>query len=213
MNRWDGEKGGRGGAQTPSGWNRAWETSAGEGYKDTWACDDSDKSPRRQNKARLPQICFQCSSVGERDDGWTGTERNASVSKLLTIIKTFSLSLYLLPSFFSSHLRSHCLHPISFHFSLPWFVSRALSCVLLPNNKHLHERDWLLRFFRSRAHFWGKMLEDIFCCCLSCWIHSLLFLPPLEKMWCLLLSSLLSSPRLSTSSKSSIVPSCPLRNL
>lgn len=62
--------------------------SAGEGCRDTWACDDSDKSPRRQNKARLPQICFQCSSVGELDDGWTGAGRNTSVSKLLTIIKT-----------------------------------------------------------------------------------------------------------------------------
>lgn len=62
--------------------------SVGDGCRDTWACDDSDKSPRRQSKARLPQICFQCSSVGELDDGWTGAEHNTSVSELLTIIKT-----------------------------------------------------------------------------------------------------------------------------
>lgn len=114
MNRRDGKKEGEE-RQNPSGWNWAWEMSVGEGYRDTWACDDSDKSPRRQNKARLPQICFQCSSVGELDDGWTGTGRNASVSKLLTIIKTCSFPFYSLP-FFSSHLQSPCLQPISFHF-------------------------------------------------------------------------------------------------
>lgn len=34
---------------------------------------------------------------------------------------------------FFSHLRSHCLQPISFNFNLPWFVSCTLSCVCLPN--------------------------------------------------------------------------------
>lgn len=104
--------------------------SVGEGYRDTWACDDSDKSPRRQNKARLRQICFQRSSVGVLDDGWTGAGRNTSVSKLLTIIKTCSFSFHSLP-FYSSHLQSHCLQPIS-SFNLP-SVCVFLHCSMCPS--------------------------------------------------------------------------------
>lgn len=109
------KKGRRREAEIPSGCNWAWETSVGEGYRDTWACDDSDKSPRRQNKARLPQICFQCSSVGELDDGWTGTGRNASMSKLLTIIKTCFFPFHSLPSFAAtcSHAACNPFHLIS----------------------------------------------------------------------------------------------------
>lgn len=120
--------------------------SVGKRYRDTWACDDSDKSPRRQNKARLPQICFQCSSVGELDDGWTGTGRNASVSKLLTIIKTCSFSFpFAFPFFLPSiPLQSCCLQPISFHFKLPSFVSYACSMCFSTNLQHLGYWSWYI---------------------------------------------------------------------
>lgn len=155
MNRRDEEKEGEERQRFPAG-NWAWETSVGEEYRDTWACDDSDKSPRRQNKAQLPQICFQCSSVGELDDGWTGTGRNASVSKLLTIIKTCSFSFHSLP-FFCHHLRSRCLQPISFHFSLAFFVSCALSCVLLCITLHLFGYHSLYIFMLAFKYMASRM--------------------------------------------------------
>lgn len=73
--------------------------SDGREYRDTTASDDSDKSQRQQNKAQLSQICFQCSSVGELDDGWTGAGHNKSVSNLLIIIKTCSFPFYSPPYF------------------------------------------------------------------------------------------------------------------
>ncbi|KAK5912221.1 hypothetical protein CesoFtcFv8_002118 [Champsocephalus esox] len=63
--------------------------SVGEGYCDTWACDNSDKSPRRQNKPRSSHL-FPVLISGELDDGWTGAGHDASMSELLTIIKTCS---------------------------------------------------------------------------------------------------------------------------
>lgn len=119
MGRW------RRDAEIPSGWNWAWEVSVWEGYSDARACDDSNKSVRQRNKARLPQICFQCSSVGELDDGWTGAERNTSVSESLTIIKKGSFSFHL-PSLYSSHLQLHIsfdFTSVSFGFHRPSLLS------------------------------------------------------------------------------------------
>lgn len=134
--------------------------SVGEGYRDTWACDDSDKSPRRQNKARLRQICFQCSSVGVLDDGWTGAGRNTSVSELLTIIKTCSFSFHS-PRFHSSHLQSHRLHPIS-SFNLPRSSATAhcfhpslipyLTCLPFPHSCPFFFDFLCLASFRASIH-------------------------------------------------------------
>lgn len=77
-----------------------------------------------RKKAESLRFVSRRSSVGERDDGRTGAERNSSVSELLTIIKTCSLSLALRPPplhspFYSRHLRSRFLRPISPTFNLP----------------------------------------------------------------------------------------------
>lgn len=144
MNKCDGEekgrgvgggtRGGGGEAEIPTGWSWAREMFAGETYWDTWVCDDSDKSPRRQNKAGLPQICFQSSSVGEWDDRWTGTERNTSVS-VTHRNKDLLFSFPSLFSFFFRHLQFRCLQPISFQSAFICFqclfVSVCVAFVML----------------------------------------------------------------------------------
>lgn len=139
-------------AEIPSGWDWARKVSVWEGYRDTRACDDSYKAVRQRNKARLPQICFQRSSVGDLDDGWTGAERNTSVSESLTIIKTGSFSFHL-PSLYSSHLQLH----ISFHFTSVWLGLRhpsllsffILICLTSLPSLHFHPLFGTLHFFHS----------------------------------------------------------------
>lgn len=134
--------------------------SVGEGYRDTWACDDSDKSPRRQNKARLPQICFQCSSVGELDDGWTGAGRNTSVSKLLTIIKTCFFPLPFASLLFQPPtVPQPTTHFISFQSASVWFF---LHCSIFP--PFLNSISNLFPFH----HFYPFLLLLPISCILSC---------------------------------------------